>query len=66
MNKNNRGCRKLECAAYDFAGVNRSVINRTNPLNLVRNQPVPFVEKQDPELLAGFMRHRRRAVIYYR
>jgi len=65
MQENDRRCRQFQRAFDNFAGVDGRMINRASLLNLVGNQHIFLVEKEDAELLASFIGHGRAAIFHH-
>ncbi len=58
------GCAELEAAFHDFSGVGGGVVDRAGALDFIADQLVLFVEEEDAEMLARFMRHGGMAIIH--
>ena len=54
---------KLQRTANNLAWIDRRVVDGANALHLIGDQRIALVEKQNPELLAVRVGHRRSAIV---
>lgn len=63
MRQDQRTGAKLQRTANNLAWIDRRVVDGANALHLIGDQRIALVEKQNPELLAVRVGHRRSAIV---